>query len=106
MATAFYQNDNLVEVVGLQNAATGAYINAGATVTATVNDLAGGAVTGATWPLALAYVAGSNGNWRATIPDEAQLAKDAEYVAVIVADAGPGLAARWEFRFVCKTRTE
>jgi hypothetical protein len=105
MDVAFYQNDNLLEILGLQDAASGAWLNA-ATVTATIVDRAGVNVTGFTQPLSLAYVAASNGDYRATLPDEAALLDGRKYTAKISADAGAGLKGYWEFPFICKTRRD
>lgn len=105
MAQAFFGNDNLLEIIGLQNAATSAYINSGATVRVTVKDRAGVSVGGATWPLDLTYVAASNGNWRVTLPATVLLLKNQDYVAEISAVVSGGPTAAWSFPFTCIERT-
>jgi hypothetical protein len=101
---AFHQNDNLLEVFGLKDEAAGTFLNS-ATVTVTVTDLKSVQVTGETWPLAMAFVAGSNGDYRATLKDTLGFTAGQEYVADIIADGGTGLKARWKFRFKVRTRT-
>ncbi len=100
---AFVSNTNLLEVIGLKDAVTGAFIN-GATVTATIKDKAGAVVLGQTFPVTLAFVSGSNGDYRATLVKALLLVDDTEYIAEITATdtAGDGF---WEFPFVSETRT-
>lgn len=101
---AFHQNDNLLEVLGLKDEAAGSFLN-GATVAVTVADLKGNQVSGETWPLVMAFVAGSNGDYRATLKESLGFASGQEYVADITADGGAGLKARWKFRFKVRART-
>lgn len=89
----FYLNDNLVEVLGLTNAATGAFIDS-ATVTCSLVDSAGSPVTGAT-NISLITL-GSGGDYRGTIPDTASIERSDTYVAQITADGGAGLMGYWE----------
>lgn len=90
----YLANDNLLELQGLQNAATAAYVN-NATVTATVVDKAGANVAGQSWPVTLAYVAASNGNYRGTLEDALSLAENEDYSAR-VSVSGSGLTAFFE----------
>ncbi len=76
----YLQSDNLLEVTGLQNAATETYIN-NATVTVTLADASGTAVSGQSWPATLPYVNGSNGDYRATLEDTLSLSENSTYVA-------------------------
>lgn len=89
-------NDNLLEVTGLQNAATDAYLNS-ATVTAVVTDIDGNTVTNAD-SITLSYVSASNGNYRGTVPDDADLSDQQQVTVTITADAGAGLKAVWTKR--------
>ena len=100
---AFASNTNLLEVIGLKDAVTGSFIN-GALVTATIKDKAGAVVAGQTFPVTLAYVAASNGDYRASLVKALALVDDTEYIAEITATdaAGDGF---WEFPFVAETRT-
>lgn len=101
---AFHQNDNLLEVLGLKDEVAGSFLN-GATVAVTVTDLKGNQVSGETWPLAMAFVGGSNGDYRATLKENLGFTAGQEYVGDITADGGAGLKARWKFRFKVRTRT-
>ena len=63
----YQSNDQTVEVDKLKDRLTGSYLNA-ATVTATLYDSGGSAVTGLN-ALALAYVASSNGKYRGNVEE-------------------------------------
>jgi len=63
--TLYKVNDQVIEVLGLKNNVSGAFLNA-ATVTATLKDAAGQNVTGLT-NLTLAYVAASSGDYRGQV---------------------------------------
>lgn len=102
---AFISNDNLLEVIGLQNAKTGEYINASATVQATLKDRAGANVTGASWPLALSYVAASNGNWDVVLPAALDLTDGQDYVCEITAQVSGGPTAAWSAPVTAIKRT-
>lgn len=88
-------SDNVLELSGLKNEVTGAFINT-ATVTATLVDREGVEVTGQSWPTAMPYVAASDGVYRGTLSDSLDLTKFETYTAQITADAGPGLRQYWE----------
>lgn len=88
MAKAIYlENENVIELDGLINSIGGSYIN-NAVVEVTVEDTAGTDVAGVTWPISMAYVASSNGKYRATLPDTLALTPGAVYHAVITAVSG------------------
>lgn len=99
-------NDNLLTLVGLQDEAASSYLNA-ATVVVTVVDADGAEISGETWPLALAYVASSNGDYRATLTDtlSASLSSGVDLVARITANAGDGLNGYWAIPILTATRT-
>lgn len=97
-------NDQLVELRGLTDEATGEPLNA-ATVTATLTESDGDAVTGGTWPLTLAYVADSDGLYRATLPYNLGLVPGGRYLLRIDVNAGSGLRGRWDVPCVCRSRT-
>ena len=65
MAILFDDNDQAITLSGLQDTITGDYVN-DATVTVTLQ-IDGVDLGGETWPLAMGYVAGSNGNYRAIL---------------------------------------
>lgn len=102
VSSAFVGNDNVLLVEGLLNSLDGSYLNA-ATVTATVEDTEGVEVTGETWPVAMPYVSGSDGNYRVVLPSTLGLVAGTTYVAKITANEDTA-DAYWEFRFKAYTR--
>ncbi len=103
-AKAIYlSNDHLLELRGLKNIATDAYID-DATVTAILVDEDDAQVSGQTWPLALSYVAGSDGIYRGTLTDSLSLTVDRVYTAQITVSGGSNLAAYWEIVLKGATR--
>ncbi len=104
MAEAVYiANDNLLVVDQLKNALSGTYIN-NATVTCTIVDSAGSPVAGQTWPLAVVYQAGSNGQYVGVIEDTLTLSETTSYIAKVDADGGSGLKGHWEIPLKAKVR--
>lgn len=101
--TLYIDNDTILDLDGLKNELTGAFVN-DATVTVTLTNSAGVAVGGEVWPKTLAYVAGSEGSYRATLPDTLSLTNGGRYEAAITADAGAGLRASWVIACVARTR--
>lgn len=103
--TLYVGNDNLIEVTELKNEAEDTYIN-NATVTVTLIDpaLSPQQVSGESWPLSLAYVSGSNGNYRATLVDTLSLSRSTKYIAQVSADGGTGLKGYWEVEAVAIIR--
>lgn len=97
-------NDNILEITGLVNELTGAFLNAAA-VTVTLKDSAGVNVTGDTWPKTLTYVAASNGTYRATLGFNLGLTTGQRYTAAVIADGGAGLRATWAVDCVTRART-
>lgn len=93
-ARLFKDNDMVLEVSGLQNEVSREYLNA-ASVTVSLADAAGAAVSGATWPLSLSYVTSSNGVYRVTLADSLGISDEAKYIATVTADAGDKLRATW-----------
>ena len=91
----YLSTDHLLEVRGLKNIATDAYID-DATVIATLVDEDGAEVVGQSWPLTLSYVASSDGIYRGTLEDALNLTEDLEYTAQITASGGSNLARYWE----------
>ena len=83
-------SDNLVEITGLYNKATGETI-AGAFVTATLYDDDGQEVPNVTWPIDVVAVPGAEGDYRGLIPDTADLTPDALYVIHVDVNGGPDL---------------
>lgn len=105
----YYLNDNIVEVVLKDPTKSGdqAYINSGATVQIIeVVDKDGNQVTGTdvAWPLAMTYVAASDGLYRATLVDTMDVVPGREYEAVVEADAGAGLKLHQTVEFEMRER--
>ena len=101
--TAFVSNTILLRVNGLFNVVDAAFVNAG-TVTATIVDSNDNEVDGETWPITLAYVAASDGNYRVALDDEVAFVAAASYTAKITALDGASKGF-WEFPFIPQTRT-
>ena len=99
----YFGNDMILEVRGLQNEVTGAYLNS-ATVTVTLIDKVGAQVAGASWPMSMAYVAASDGVYRATLPYSLSVTRNARYTAIVDINAGTGQRARFDVPVLCKTR--
>lgn len=103
--TAFVANTNNLELLGLQNASNGAYVN-DATVTVTVKDAAGVNVSGETWPISMDYVSASNGNYRCVLAHTISFSSGATYTAEINVNAGANRIAAWAYNFRVLTRKD
>ncbi len=101
----FQANDNILELDGLKNDATSAFIN-DATVTVTLVDSDDVNVTGQTWPTTMLYVAASDGIYRATLQDVITLVPDARYTAKVTANGGAGLLGFFELPVVARIRRD
>jgi hypothetical protein len=101
---AFVANTNNLELNGLRNAATGAFVN-DATVTVTIKDRAGATVAGVSWPLSMPYVTTSSGNYRAAVSHTLALVAGQWYTAEISATGG-GLVGFWVKPFAAITRQD
>lgn len=92
----WYRSDNVLEVLGVQNAVTEEYLN-DATVTVTVVDAQTDApIAGQAWPLTLPHAPGSNGDYRATLVDTLAVSPQQTLVAKVTVDNGSGLQRYWE----------
>lgn len=99
----FIANDNILELDGLKNAASGAYLNA-ATVQATITDwTTGDAIANVTNPVTLSYVAASSGKYRATLDKVAGFTVG-QKVRIVITAAEAGIDARWEFEARARRR--
>lgn len=101
--TAFVANTNVLDLTGLKEELTDAYIN-NATVTVTIKDADGNNVTGETWPFTMNYVAASDGNYRAFVSEEIAFVPKTKYIAYIDADGGANRFGHWEFHFKALAR--
>ncbi len=98
-------NDNILELDGLKNDATSAFIN-DAAVTVTLVDSDDVDVVGQTWPTTMLYVAASDGIYRATLQDVITLEPDAKYTAKVTANGGAGLLGFFELPVVARIRRD
>lgn len=96
-------NDLLIELGGLKNKATGAFINT-AIVSVTVLDRAGAEVSGQAWPLAVPYVSASDGVYRETLVDTLGIVAGKTYTVQVTADAGDGLRGYWVEEVMAEVR--
>mgnify|MGYP000317170640 CR=1 FL=1 len=101
--TLYKGSDMLLEVEGLTDEATGAYLS-DASVSATLKNAAGVAVLGQTWPAAMPYVSGTDGLYRVSLVDTLQVTEGQRYKAEITADRGEGKRATWAIDVICKAR--
>ncbi len=72
MEAFFYRNDHVIELRGVRNEISKAYVN-DATVEAVIKDDAGSEIAGQDWPLALDYVASSQGIYRGIVESDAEV---------------------------------
>jgi hypothetical protein len=103
--TAFVANTNNLELLGLQNASNGAYVN-DATVSVTVKDASGTNVVGENWPISMNYVSGSNGDYRCVLIDTLSFSPGMTYTANISVNAGANRIAFWSYDFRVLTRKD
>lgn len=105
MDAVYLSADNLLKVSGLIDQASGGTYQNAATVTATVKNRAGHAVTGQTWPLTLTYVPASDGQYEGVLEDAMVLKEGTEYFCEVTADAGAGKRAFWRLPLVAQYAT-
>ena len=96
-------NDVILKVSGLYDPITAQYFN-GATVNVTVKDLSGTSVAGQTWPLALQYIAASDGEYEGVLEDGLVLRDRAYYEIHVATDVGADLVALWRERLQARYR--
>ena len=103
--TAFVLNTNVLQLTGLQNELTGAYIN-NATVTITTIEDEGGVgvfpLSGS--PITMDYVTGSDGDYRGTLDSTLPFTAGDCYRAHIDVTSGSSVS-HYEFPFTPLTRT-
>ena len=90
----YYLASDVLEVGGLRNSVTGAYLNSGVTADVTLVDSLGVEVvrSAGTWPQTLAYVASSDGIYRTTLDGAGLTLSPGDwYKAKLSIDAGGGL---------------
>jgi len=94
------KNDQIIEIDGLQDALTLAYVN-NAVATATLKDSTGASVTGLTG-VTLSYVSGSNGKYRGQVEETFSPALG-NYVLHVDANSG-GVVLHIEIKTSVKVR--
>jgi hypothetical protein len=102
MKTLYIGNDNIVSISGLTNAATNAVVN-DATVMLSLSDTSGNAVAGQSFPVAMNYVATSDGDYAFNLQSDLQLRHNTVYVAQITVNSS-GIDAAWEFQLKAEKR--
>lgn len=99
MNLLYVLNDNLLIADRLRDIAsfadTGLYENT-ATVQVTVVDSDGNELSGQSWPLALPYVAGSDGKYQVTLEEDLPIADGEKYVGEVDAEVTPDIKAHWK----------
>lgn len=100
-AHLFLGNDTSVELIGLNRSDTDAYVN-DATVTFTLKDSNGTAVTGAE-NISMSYVSSSNGQYRGTLQDTVTLTNGGTYYLEVTA-TGAGFKGFWRFECLARYR--
>ena len=98
------KNDMLLELIGLKDEVDASFINNAAVDVTLTDEITGTQIVGAAWPLTLAFVAASNGNYRATLPAALDLTPGKAVRADIAVDAGAKGKARFEPLLAVKRR--
>lgn len=96
--SGFCANTNILECRDLKAELDGTAIN-DATVTVTVKDFDGVELAGATWPRAMNYIPGSEGNYRVYFSEALPFQAKQSYIAFIDADGGANRFGHFEFHF-------
>lgn len=100
----FYRNDNLIELAGLKDELTEAFVN-DATVTAVMKDAAGANVAGQSWPLVMPYISGSDGIYRGVLDADLDLAVGDRVTVEVTITASGGREAFFAKKLRVKERT-
>lgn len=95
-------NTLLIQLRGLTDAA-GQYVN-DADVTVTITTRGGAPVSGQQWPLPMAHIAGSSGDYQALLTHELGLIELQAYRVVIRAQSAAGSVFEFERQVVARTR--
>lgn len=96
---AYAGNDHAVTFSGAQTLSltTGVrvYLTGAAVVTFRVQTVAGVDVAGASWPLTMTYISGSQGDFIGVLPDAVALVAGTAYRFVATVDAGANQYGTW-----------
>jgi hypothetical protein len=102
--TLWIGNDNLFRISGAQSGSNLLYLNS-ATASITLRDkISGDTITGASWPLSLSYISGSNGSYEATLPDTLVLTDWQRLTSEVSLDGGAGLLLSLKLPTVARER--
>lgn len=103
MHVLYYQNETLVELIGLQDEVSETEIN-DASVDVTVRDRASGVnITGATWPIAMSSL-GTGGDYRGSLPAALATSVGQRLVARVTVTVAAILVGTWEMDLVVERR--
>lgn len=100
--TIYVGNNNLVDLIGLKNAATDSYENSADVSLRLIAD-DGSEIEGQTWPLTMNYVADSDGDYRATLSKDLVITHKQVITADITAVAS-GITGNWKTPCRVETR--
>lgn len=101
MDALYIDNSNVIKLEGLKNSSTG-NADTGATVTATITDSVGNAISGETWPVTLPHDA--DGDYLYTLPPSVVLTKNRSYKAVVGAIGSGGEIGKWNCNVIARER--
>lgn len=102
----YYKNDTLLTAAGIKNTATNSFVNNAIVHVLGITTVDNEAVTGATFPIVLVYVNGSNGNYRCNLPNTLNLIPNTRYICKLQATTEDNLKGYWEITFTCRSRIE
>lgn len=92
MDVIYIDNSNVVELRSLTNSITSA-VDTGATVSVTIVDSTGTAISGETWPVSMSHA--SSGTYRATLSSSLSLTANRAYRGVVTATGSGGEVGKW-----------
>lgn len=101
-STLWIDNDMILRLTLKDHNAV--FINDATVTLHTLEDTVGNTVSGITTPLAMSYIAASNGRYEATVPKEVVVVVGTRYDATIRAVTPGGTDAEWVERMVCATQ--
>lgn len=100
----YYKNDTLITLIAVKNIKDNTSINNATIQILSISEYGGLPIDTNLFPITLAYVTGSVGNYSGIIPNTLNLVPKKRYVCKIQATTQLGFKAYWEFIFTCKLR--
>lgn len=102
--TVYTNSDNLIQILDTTNVAVSPTVPlTSATVRVmTIEDSTGTEVTGADFPIAASFIAGSNGDYYANLPDTIPWVVGATYEATVEVDGGEHLKRTFKMSLAAK----